>query len=68
MGKNFKVWESKDWVYKRYVVEKKSVREMALEAKCSHMTIQRALERFELIKQPRKWSKNDTNSRNPRSK
>jgi len=57
MAKNFKPWENKDWVYKRYVVEKKSVREMALEAKCSHMTIQRALERFELIKKPRKWTK-----------
>jgi len=30
---------------------------MAMEAKCSHMTIQRALERFDLIKKPRKWTK-----------
>jgi hypothetical protein len=57
MAKNFKPWENKDWVYKRYVVEKKSVLDMAMEAKCSHMTIQRALERFELIKKPRKWTK-----------
>ena len=57
MGKNSKLWENKDWVFKRYSVEKKSVLEMAMEAKFSHMTIQRALERFELIKKPRKWTK-----------
>ena len=57
MAKSTKLWENKDWVYKRYVVEKKSVLDMAMEAKCSHMTIQRALERFDLIKQARKWTK-----------
>jgi hypothetical protein len=57
MAKIVKLWESKDWVYKRYVVEKKSVLEMAMEARCSHMTIQRALERFELTKNNRKRMK-----------
>ena len=57
MAKSLKLWENKNWVYKRYVVEKKSVLQMAMEAKCSHMTIQRALERFDLIKKPRKWTK-----------
>jgi hypothetical protein len=57
MTKSTKIWENKDWVFKRYVVEKKTVLQMALEAKCSHMTIQRALERFDLIKKPRKWVK-----------
>ena len=57
MAKSTKLWESRDWVFKRYSVEKKTVLQMALEAKCSHMTIQRALERFGLIKQPRKWTK-----------
>jgi hypothetical protein len=57
MAKSTKLWESKDWVVKRYVVEKKTVLQMAMEAKCSHMTIQRALERFDLIKQARKWTK-----------
>ena len=52
-----KLYDSKDWVYKRYVLEKKTVREMAMEAKCSHMTIQRELERYGLIKKPRKWTK-----------
>jgi len=57
MAKSTKLWENKDWVVKRYVTEKKSILDMAMEAKCSHMTIQRALERFGLIKQPRKWVK-----------
>jgi hypothetical protein len=57
MAKSTKLWDNKDWVYKRYVIEKKTVLQMAMEAKCSHMTIQRALERFELIKQARKWTK-----------
>lgn len=57
MAKSTKLWESKDWVYKRYRIEKKTVLQMALEARCSHMTIQRALERFELIKKPRKFTK-----------
>ena len=57
MAKGFIPWENRDWVYKRYVIEKKSVLQMAMEARCSHMTIQRALEKFDLIKKPRKWSK-----------
>lgn len=57
MAKTFKPWENREWVHKRYVIEKKSVLDMAMEARCSHMTIQRALERFELIKKPRKWTK-----------
>ena len=57
MAKSTKLWESKEWEMKRYVTEKKTVLQMAMEAKCSHMTIQRALERFELIKKPRKWTK-----------
>jgi len=57
MAKSTKLWESKDWMYKRYVVEKKTVLQMAMEARCTHMTIQRALEKFDLIKKPRKWTK-----------
>ena len=55
--RSMKLYDSKDWVYKRYVLEKKTVREMAMEAKCSHMTIQRELERHGFIKKPRKWTK-----------
>jgi DNA-binding phage protein len=50
-----KLYESRDWLYRRYVVQKKSVTEIAKEAGCSHMTIQRALEKFGLIKNQRKW-------------
>ena len=50
-----KLYESKDWLYRRYVVQKKTVVEIAKEAGCSHMTIQRALEKFGLIKNQRKW-------------
>jgi hypothetical protein len=57
MAKRAVLWDNKDWVYKRYVVEKKTILQMAMEAKCTHMTIQRALERFDLIKKPRTWAK-----------
>jgi hypothetical protein len=52
-----KLYESKAWLTKRYVVEKKTTIEMAEEAKCSHMSIQRALEKHGLIKNQRKWTK-----------
>jgi hypothetical protein len=45
-----KLYESRDWLLKRYVIEKKSIIYMAKEAGCSHMTIQRALEKHGLIK------------------
>jgi len=52
-----KLYESVAWLKKRYVVEKKTTLEMAKEAQCSHMTIQRALEKHGLIKNARKWTK-----------
>jgi hypothetical protein len=51
-----KLYESKDWLYRRYIVQKKTVIEIAKEAGCSHMTIQRALEKHGLIKNQRRWS------------
>lgn len=45
-----KLYESKDWLYNRYVVQRKNIIEIAKEAGCSHMTIQRALEKHGLIK------------------
>ena len=47
-GNVVKLYESKKWLYKRYVVEKKNIVQMAQEANCSHMTIQRALEKMGL--------------------
>lgn len=52
-----RLYESQAWLYKRYVVEKKKTTEMAQEAGCSHMTIQRALEKYGMIKNQRKWTK-----------
>lgn len=45
-----KLYESKDWLYNRYVVQRKNIVEIAKEAGCSHMTIQRALEKHGFIK------------------
>lgn len=45
-----KLYQSKEWLYRRYVVQKKSVTEIALECNVSAMTIQRYLEKFGVIK------------------
>ena len=45
-----KLYQSKDWLYRRYVVQKKTVTEIAAECGVSVMTIQRYLEQFGLIK------------------
>jgi DNA-binding phage protein len=45
-----KLYDSRDWLYKRYVIEKKGIINMAKEAGCSHMTIQRALEKHGLTR------------------
>lgn len=46
-----------NWLRKRYVIEKKTISDMAKEANCSHMTIQRYLEKYRLIKNQRRWTK-----------
>jgi DeoR/GlpR family transcriptional regulator of sugar metabolism len=45
-----KLYQSKDWLYRRYVVQRKTVTEIATECKVSAMTIQRYLDQFGLIK------------------
>ena len=45
-----KLYKSKDWLHRRYVVQKKTVTEIADECKVSAMTIQRYLEQFKLIR------------------
>ena len=45
-----KLYQSQTWIYRRYVVQKKTVTEIAEECKVSAMTIQRALDKFGLIK------------------
>ena len=45
-----KLYQSKEWLYRRYIVQKKTISEIALECGVSAMTIQRYLEQFKLIK------------------
>ena len=45
-----KFYQSKDWLYRRHIVQKKTVTEIAAECNVSAMTIQRYLEQFGLIK------------------
>jgi DNA-binding MurR/RpiR family transcriptional regulator len=45
-----KLYQSKEWLHRRYVVQRKNVVEIAAEAGTSAMTIQRYLEKFGLIK------------------
>jgi hypothetical protein len=41
-----KLYDSREWLYKRYVIDKMGIINMAREAGCSHMTIQRSLEKY----------------------
>lgn len=45
-----KLYESKEWLYRKYVVQRKNIVDIAKEAGCSHMTIQRYLQKYGLIK------------------
>jgi len=45
-----KLYQSQPWLYRRYVVQKKTVTEIAIECGVSMMTIQRYLEKFGMIK------------------
>ncbi len=45
-----KLYQSEVWLYRKYVVQKKTVTEIAEECKVSAMTIQRYLDQFGLIK------------------
>jgi response regulator of citrate/malate metabolism len=45
-----KLYQSKDWLYRRYIVQKKTITEIGKECNVSAMTIQRYLEHFGLIK------------------
>ena len=45
-----KLYQNKDWLFRRYSVQKKTIIEIAEECKVSAMTIQRYLEKFGLSK------------------
>jgi DNA-binding MurR/RpiR family transcriptional regulator len=45
-----KYYQSEEWLHRRYVIQKKSITEIAIECNTSAMTIQRYLTKFGLIK------------------
>lgn len=45
-----KLYQSKEWLFRKYAVQRKNITEIAKEAGTSVMTIQRYLEKFGLIK------------------
>jgi hypothetical protein len=53
-----KPWDSKEWLYKLYIVEGKTITEMAVESEklgvpVTSMTIYNALKKFNLVKNER---------------
>lgn len=44
-----KLYKSRDWLYKRYCVDKLDINDIAKEAGCSHQTIYVYLREFNLI-------------------
>jgi len=53
MKKDF--YKSEIWLRKRYVVDKKSLEQIAKECGVSHMTIFNWLKKFNLIRDSRSW-------------
>jgi len=43
-----KLYQNKDWLYNRYIVQKKNIVDIAAECGVSHMTIQRYIDKFKL--------------------
>jgi DNA-binding MurR/RpiR family transcriptional regulator len=52
-----KLYQSKSWLTKRYVVDKKTIQDIAKECNTSHQTIYRYLVQYGLIRNQRSWSK-----------
>jgi hypothetical protein len=52
-----KLYQSKTWLTKRYIIDRKTVDEIAKECYTSYQTIYRYLVEFDLIRNQRKWSK-----------
>ena len=50
MGSYVKMYKNKDWLHRRYVVQRKSMEEIAQECGVTVMTIYRALKEKGLIK------------------
>lgn len=52
-----KLYQSKAYLTKRYLVDKKTIEEIAKETNTSHQTIYRYLVEFGLIRNQRSWSR-----------
>jgi len=52
-----KLYQNRAWLTKRYLVDKKTINEIAKECNTSHQTIYRYLVQFSLIRDQRKWSR-----------
>lgn len=52
-----KLYQNKAWLTKRYLVEKKTINEIAKECNTSHQTIYRYLVEYNLIRNQRGWSR-----------
>jgi hypothetical protein len=50
MGSSIKLYQSKEWMYRRYIIQRKTVPEIAKECNVSAMTIQRYVDQFGLSK------------------
>lgn len=52
-----KLYQSKAWLTKRYLVDKKTIEEIAKECGTSHQTVYRYLVDFGLVRSQRTWKK-----------
>jgi hypothetical protein len=52
-----KYYESREWLHRRYVIQKKGIVEIAKECGVGTTTIQRWLEKHGLIRNKRTWKK-----------
>jgi len=52
-----KLYQSKKWLTKRYLVDRMSIEQIAKECNTSHQTIYRYLVEFGLVRDQRSWKK-----------
>jgi DNA-directed RNA polymerase specialized sigma subunit len=53
-----KLYQNEMWMRRKYVDERKTAKEIAELCDVSEMTIVRYLDKFKLMRNPRKWTKN----------
>lgn len=50
-------YRSREWLRKRYVIDKKSLEEIAKECGVTTMTVYNWLKKFDLIRESRSWKR-----------